>query len=130
MNAILLRHHLCSVTGTTISVQTVGNRLHAVGLYARQPMVCVSLTASLHRTYREWATEHADCRRNEWGNIFLCMSHVFLFTLMIGVFLSGGNVNNPRNNPALSRESIRFGDGRVMVYAGISSDGRKDLHII
>ncbi|GFU86447.1 transposable element Tcb2 transposase [Trichonephila clavipes] len=37
-NAILLQQHLRSATGTTVSTQTVRNRLHGVGLYARRPM--------------------------------------------------------------------------------------------
>ncbi|GFU58203.1 transposable element Tcb2 transposase [Trichonephila clavipes] len=35
MNATLLQHHLRSATDTTVSTQTVRNRLHGVGLYAR-----------------------------------------------------------------------------------------------
>ncbi|GFT71542.1 transposable element Tcb2 transposase [Trichonephila clavipes] len=38
MNATLLQQHLRSATGTTVSTQTVRNRLHGVGLYARRPM--------------------------------------------------------------------------------------------
>ncbi|GFW98889.1 transposable element Tcb2 transposase [Trichonephila clavipes] len=38
MNATLLQHHLRSATDTTVSTQTVRNRLHGVGLYARRPM--------------------------------------------------------------------------------------------
>ncbi|GFT55249.1 transposable element Tcb2 transposase [Trichonephila clavipes] len=51
MNATLLQQHLSSATGTTVSTQTVRNRLHGVGLYARRPMVCVRL-ASRHRCDR------------------------------------------------------------------------------
>ncbi|GFV42712.1 transposable element Tcb2 transposase [Trichonephila clavipes] len=38
MNATLLQQHFRSATGTTVSTQTVRNRLHGVGLYARRPM--------------------------------------------------------------------------------------------
>ncbi|GFS62293.1 transposable element Tcb2 transposase [Trichonephila clavipes] len=38
MNATLLQQHLRSATGTTVSTQTVRNRLYGVGLYARRPM--------------------------------------------------------------------------------------------
>ncbi|GFV85619.1 transposable element Tcb2 transposase [Trichonephila clavipes] len=38
MNATLLQQHLRSATGITGSTQTVRNRLHGVGLYARRPM--------------------------------------------------------------------------------------------
>ncbi|GFX82485.1 transposable element Tcb2 transposase [Trichonephila clavipes] len=56
-NAIYLQQHLRSVTGTTVSTQTVRNRIHGVGLYARRPMVCLRLTSRHHRDHREWATE-------------------------------------------------------------------------
>ncbi|GFW25175.1 transposable element Tcb2 transposase [Trichonephila clavipes] len=35
INATLLQQHLRSATGTTVSTQTVRNRFHGVGLYAR-----------------------------------------------------------------------------------------------
>ncbi|GFW12365.1 transposable element Tcb2 transposase [Trichonephila clavipes] len=51
MNATLLQQHLRSATGTTVSTQSVRNRTHGVGLYARRPMVCVRVT-SRHRRDR------------------------------------------------------------------------------
>ncbi|GFX73967.1 transposable element Tcb2 transposase [Trichonephila clavipes] len=69
MNATLLQQHLRSATGTMVSTQTVRNRLHGVGLYARRPMVCVRLTPRHRRDRREWATEHVNWRRNEWSNV-------------------------------------------------------------
>ncbi|GFV42340.1 transposable element Tcb2 transposase [Trichonephila clavipes] len=38
MNATFLQQHLRSATGITVSTQTVQNRLHGVGLYARRLM--------------------------------------------------------------------------------------------
>ncbi|GFU22314.1 transposable element Tcb2 transposase [Trichonephila clavipes] len=52
MNATLLQQHLRSATGTTVSTQTVRNRLHGVGLYARRSMLCVKLTYRDHRDHR------------------------------------------------------------------------------
>ncbi|GFU88773.1 transposable element Tcb2 transposase [Trichonephila clavipes] len=60
MNATLLQQHLRSATGTTVSTQTVRNRLHGVGLYARRPMVCVRLTSRHRCDRREWTTEHVN----------------------------------------------------------------------
>ncbi|GFS80914.1 transposable element Tcb2 transposase [Trichonephila clavipes] len=77
MNATLLQQHLLSATGTTVSTQTVRNRLNGVSLYARRP-------------------------------------------------LDRGS----RNNPAFVHENVRFGGGGVLVYGGISIDGRTDLYII
>ncbi|GFV71931.1 transposable element Tcb2 transposase [Trichonephila clavipes] len=69
MNATLLQQHLRSATGTTVSTQTVRNRIHGVGLYARRPLVCVRLTSRRRRDRKEWATEHVNWRRNEWSNV-------------------------------------------------------------
>ncbi|GFX31781.1 transposable element Tcb2 transposase [Trichonephila clavipes] len=93
MNATLLQQHLPSATGTTVSTQTVRNRLHGVGLYARRPMSRFSV--------------HTDNRR-------------------IFIWRDRGS----RNNPAFVHESVKFGGGGVLVYGGISIDGRTDLYII
>ncbi|GFU77433.1 transposable element Tcb2 transposase [Trichonephila clavipes] len=92
MNATLLQQHLRSATGTTVSTQTVRNRLHGVGVYARRPMVCVRLTSRHRHERREWATERVNRRRNEWSNVLFLTSPVFLFIRIIGVFSSGGTV--------------------------------------
>ncbi|GFW36864.1 transposable element Tcb2 transposase [Trichonephila clavipes] len=124
MNATLLQQHLRSATGTTIR-----NRLHGVGLYARRPIVCIRL-ASRHRCdRREWATEHVNWRRNEWSNVLF--SDESRFTVhpdnrRIFIWRDRGS----RNNPAFVHESFRFGGGGVLVYGGISIDGRTDLYII
>ncbi|GFV16657.1 transposable element Tcb2 transposase [Trichonephila clavipes] len=93
MNATFLQQHLRSVTGTTVSTQTVQNRLHGVGLYARRPLSHFSV--------------HPGNRR-------------------IFIWRDRGS----RNNPAFVHESVRFGGGGVLVYGGISIDGRTDLYII
>ncbi|GFT38326.1 transposable element Tcb2 transposase [Trichonephila clavipes] len=93
MNATLLQQHLRSATRTTVSTQTVRNRLHGVGLYARRPMSCFSV--------------HPDNRR-------------------IFIWRDRGS----RNNSTFLHESVRFGGGGVLVYGGISIDGRTDLYII
>ncbi|GFY13241.1 transposable element Tcb2 transposase [Trichonephila clavipes] len=93
MNATLLHQHLRSATGTTVSTQTVRNRFHGVGLYARRPMSRFSV--------------HPDNRR-------------------IFIWRDRGS----RNNTAFLHESVRFDSGGVLVYGGISIEGRTDLYII
>ncbi|GFX82411.1 transposable element Tcb2 transposase [Trichonephila clavipes] len=128
MNATPLQQHLRSATGTTVSTQTVRNRLHGVGLYARRPMVCVRLTSRHRCDHREWATEHVNWRRNEWSNVLFsdesCFS-VHADNRRIFIWRDRGS----RNNPAFVHESVRFGGGGVLVYGGISIDGRTDLCI-
>ncbi|GFW42343.1 transposable element Tcb2 transposase [Trichonephila clavipes] len=41
-----------------------------------------------------------------------------------------GRVRGSRNNPAFVHESVRFGGGGMLVYGGISIDGRTYLYII
>ncbi|GFX60093.1 transposable element Tcb2 transposase [Trichonephila clavipes] len=128
-NAILLQQHLRSATGTTVSTQNVRNRLHDVGLYARRPMVCARLTSRHHRDRRQWATEHVTWRRNEWSNVlFSNESRFSVHSDNRRIFIRRDR--GSRNNPAFVRESVRFGGGGMLVYGGISIDGRTDLYII
>ncbi|GFW39049.1 HTH_Tnp_Tc3_2 domain-containing protein [Trichonephila clavipes] len=50
-NATELQRQLLLATGRRVSSQTVRNRLHEGGLYARRPMVCIPLTPR-HRAAR------------------------------------------------------------------------------
>ncbi|GFV38705.1 transposable element Tcb2 transposase [Trichonephila clavipes] len=129
MNATLLQQHLRSATGTTVSTQTVRNRLQGVGLYVRRPMVCVRITSRHRRDRREWGTEDVNWRRNEWSNVlFSDESRFSVHPDNRRIFMWRDRVS--RNNPAFVHESVRFGGGGVLVYGGISIDGRTDLYII
>ncbi|GFW41037.1 transposable element Tcb2 transposase [Trichonephila clavipes] len=129
MNANLLQQHLRSATGTTVSTQTVQNQLHGVGLYAHRPMVCVRLTSRHRRDRREWATEHVNWRRNEWSNVLFSDESRFSFhpdNRRTFIWRDRGS----RTNPAFVHESVRFGGAGVLVYDGISIDGRTEFYII
>ncbi|GFV05913.1 transposable element Tcb2 transposase [Trichonephila clavipes] len=129
MNATFLQQHLRSATGTTVSTQTVRNRLHGVGLYARRPMVCVRLTSRHPHDRREWATEYVNWRRNEWSNVlFSDESRFSVHPDNMRIFIRRDH--GSRNNLAFVPESVRFGGGGVLVYGGISTDGRTNLYII
>ncbi|GFU86436.1 transposable element Tcb2 transposase [Trichonephila clavipes] len=128
-NAIHLQQHLRSAIGTTVSTQTVRNRTHGVGLYARRPMVCVRLTSRHRRDRREWATEHVNWRRNERSNVLFSKESRFSVHpnyRRIFIWRERGS----KNTPAIVHESVRFGSGGVLVYGGISTEGRTDLYII
>ncbi|GFX37837.1 transposable element Tcb2 transposase [Trichonephila clavipes] len=92
MNAALLQQHLRSATGITVSTQTVRNRLHGVGLYARRPMVCVKLISRHRRDRWEWATEPVNWRRNEWSNVLFSEESRFSVHPDNSVFSSAGTV--------------------------------------
>ncbi|GFV22173.1 transposable element Tcb2 transposase [Trichonephila clavipes] len=129
MIATLLQQHLRSATGTTVSTQTVRNRLHGVGLYARRPMEYVRLTSRHRRDRREWAKEHVNWRKNEWSNVpFSDESRFSVHPDNRRIFI--WRDRGSRNNPAFLHESVGFGGGGVLVYGGISIDGRTDLYTI
>ncbi|GFV47703.1 transposable element Tcb2 transposase [Trichonephila clavipes] len=129
MNATLLQQHVRLATGITVSTQTVRNQLHGVGLYARRPMVCIRLKSRHRSDRREWATEHENWRRNEWNNVLFSDESRFpVHTDNRRIFI--WRDRGSRNNPAFVHESDRFGGGGVLVYGGISIDGRTDLSII
>ncbi|GFW65125.1 transposable element Tcb2 transposase [Trichonephila clavipes] len=128
MNAILLQQHLRSATGTTVSTQTVRNRMHGVGLYAHRPMLCVRLTSRHRRERRKWATEHVKWRRNEWSNVFSEESRFSVHPDNSRIFIWRDRGSS--NNSAFVHESVRFGGAGVLVFGGISIKGITYLYII
>ncbi|GFY09224.1 HTH_Tnp_Tc3_2 domain-containing protein [Trichonephila clavipes] len=52
------KRQLLLATGRRVSSQTVRNRLHEGGIYARRPMVCIRLTPRPRAARRRWAAEH------------------------------------------------------------------------
>ena len=96
---------------------------------ALRPMMCIRLTASHRRVNREWARELVHWKRNEWHNIlFPDESRLSLHPENKRIFI--WRKRGIRNTSAFAHEDVKFGGGAVMVYDGISTDGRTDLHII
>ncbi|GFT85681.1 transposable element Tcb2 transposase [Trichonephila clavipes] len=100
----LLQQHLHSATGTTTNIK-------------------------YRRDRREWATEHVNWRRNKWSNVLFSDESRFSVhpdNRRTFIWRDRGSWNNS----AFVNESVRFGGGGVLVYGGISIDGRTDLYII
>ncbi|GFY32512.1 HTH_Tnp_Tc3_2 domain-containing protein [Trichonephila clavipes] len=64
-NTTQLQRQLLLATGRRVSSQTVRNRLHEEGLYARRPMVCIPLTPRHHAARRRWPAEHRDWEQHD-----------------------------------------------------------------
>ncbi|GFU45718.1 transposable element Tcb2 transposase [Trichonephila clavipes] len=62
-----LSRQLSSVTGTTVSRQTVYRRLGRIGLYTRRPVICVPLTATHCCLRLTWSKEHALWTPQQWS---------------------------------------------------------------
>ncbi|GFY02726.1 HTH_Tnp_Tc3_2 domain-containing protein [Trichonephila clavipes] len=68
-NATQLQRQLLLATGRRVSSQTVRNRLHEGGIYARWPMVCIPLTPRRGVAQRRWAAEHRDWEQHHWSQV-------------------------------------------------------------
>ncbi|GFX04756.1 transposable element Tcb1 transposase [Trichonephila clavipes] len=94
-----------------------------------RPKTRTRLTSRHRRDRREWATEHVNWRRNEWSNfLFFDESRFSVHPDNRRIFI--WRDRGSRNNPAVVHESVKFGGAGVLVYGGISIDGRTDLYTI
>ncbi|GFW53264.1 transposable element Tcb2 transposase [Trichonephila clavipes] len=128
-NATQLQRQLLLAIGRRVSSQTVRNRLHEGGLYARRPMVCIPLTPRHRAVRRRWATEHRDWEQHDWSQVLFTDESRFSIecdTRRVLVWRDRGT----RNNPAFVRERSQCSRAGWMVWGGISIGGRTDLHII
>ncbi|GFX47300.1 transposable element Tcb2 transposase [Trichonephila clavipes] len=99
-------------------------------MVCRRPLVCVRLTSRHRRDRREWETEHMNWRRNEWSNVLFSDESRFSVhpdNRRIFIWMVRESRNDP---PPFVHESVRYGGGGVLVYGGISIDGRTDPYII
>ncbi|GFY16783.1 transposable element Tcb2 transposase [Trichonephila clavipes] len=106
-NATQLQRQLLLATGRRVSSQTVRNRLHEGGLYARRPMVCIPLTPRHRAARRRWAAEHRDWEQHDWSQVLFTDESRFSLkcdTRRVLVWRDRGT----RNNPAFVRERSQY----------------------
>lgn len=115
-------------TGVHLSNQTVRNRLHADGMRARRPATGPILTVA-HRTARlDFAHEHQNWQLRHWRPVLFTDESRFTVS------------TNDRRVRVWRRQGERYADcnivevdgyggGSVMVWGGVSLDGRTDLHV-
>ncbi|GFU99339.1 transposable element Tcb2 transposase [Trichonephila clavipes] len=128
-NATQLQRQLLLATGQRVFSQTVRNRLHEGGFYARRTMVCIPLTPRHRAARRRWAAEHRGWEQHDWSQLLFtdeCRFSLECDTRRVLVWRKRGT----RNNPAFVRERSQYRRDGWMVWGGISIGGRTDLHII
>lgn len=121
-----LRDRLRRVDGTHVSVQTVQNRLHASGLRGRRPYVGIPLTRRHRQLRRQWATAHLPWTRQMWNRILFTDESRFNVAFADGrlrVWRRRGERFDPEN--VVERD--RYGGGSVMIWGGISYQGKTEL---
>ncbi|GFX75158.1 transposable element Tc1 transposase [Trichonephila clavipes] len=125
-NATQLQRQLLLATGRRVSSQTVRNRLHEGGLYARRPMVYIPLTPRHRAARRRWAAEHRDWEQHDWSQVLFTDESRFSLecdTRRVLVWRDRGT----RNNPAFVRERAT-GSFVTQNYSRSQSEVPRDLH--
>lgn len=139
LRTLALRNRQCTATGIEIdfrqatgvrvSTQTVRNRLHEDGLNARRPATGPILTVDHRRARLEFAQEHVTWQLRHWRPVLFTDEsryHVSTCDRRVRVWRRRGERYAECNIVPYDR----FGGGSVMVWGGVSIDGRTDLYVI
>ena len=111
------------------STQTIRNRLHEAGLRSRRPAIRIPLTRHHVQERLEWARDHVTWALNDWTPILFTDESRFCedFTERRATVW---RMRNERFADVCIAEHDRYGGGSFMVWAGISAQGKTDLHVI
>ncbi|MCJ8739449.1 hypothetical protein PDJAM_G00047280 [Pangasius djambal] len=122
-----LQNDLQQATGVNVSDQTIRDRLHEGGLRARRTLVGPVLSARHRGARLAFAIEHQNWQVHHW--------HPVLFTDESRFTLSTcdrrervGRSRGEHYTACIIVQHDRFGGGSVMVWGGISMEGRSDLY--
>lgn len=128
-NARKLQETFQRATGVLISDQTVRNRLHDAGFRARRPVICTPLSGNHRRARVHWCEEHLSWEEADWDPVLFTDESKFCLDFTDGRRRVWRR-KNERYCDAAIVEHDRYGGGSVMVWGGISLQGRTDLHVI
>ena len=124
-----LQNDLQRATGVNVSTQTIRNRLHEGGLRARRPVVGPVLTAQHHGARLAFAQEHQNWQVRHWRPVLFTDESRFTLSTCDSherVWRRQGE----RNVVCNAVQHDMFGGGSVMVWGGISMEGRTDLYCL
>ena len=127
-NATSLRRDFQNATGVRISTQTIRNRLHDAGLRSRRPAIRVPLTRYHVQMRLAWARDHVTWIQNDWVPVLFTDESRFCVDFT-DRRARVSRMPNERFAPVCVAEHDRFGGGSVMVWEGISAQGKTDLHV-
>ncbi|GFV93395.1 transposable element Tcb2 transposase [Trichonephila clavipes] len=114
-------------SGRRISATTVRNRLHNAGLYARRPVVCVTLNGRQRRNRLCWAREHVSWTQQQWASVLFTDESRFTMESDSGRLLIWRE-QRTRYHQSNTVERHSYRGGGILVWAGISLGGHTDLH--
>ena len=128
-SAVRLNSDFRTATRVRVSSQTGRNRLHTASLRVYRPAVRPILTLRHRTALLQWERDHVNWQLRHWTPVLLTDELRFCVAIHDGrrrVWRMPGE----RYADCCVTEHDRFGGGSVMVWAGISIDGKTDLHVI
>ena len=128
-NATTLRRDFQNATGMRISTQTIRNLLHDAGLRSRRPAIRVPLTRYHVQMRLAWARDHVNWTLNDWAPVLFTDESRFCVDFT-NRRARVWRMPNEHFAPVCVAEHDWFGGGSVMVWVGISAQGKTDLHVI
>ena len=128
-NATTLRRDFQNATGVHVSSKTIRNRLHDAGLRSTRPAIQVPLTRYHVQMRLAWARDHVTWTQNDWAPVLSTDKSRFCVDFT-DRRARVWRMPNERFAPVCVAEHDWFGGGSVMVWVGISAQGKTDLHVI
>lgn len=122
-----IKRRLRTATNTTVSSQTIRNRLHDARLRARRPVRKPMLTRNQKANRRAWCTAHMRWTRAQWRHVLFTDESRFCVVPDDGrerVWRRPGEELEPN----AVHEVVPYGGGSVMVWGGISRHHRTPLY--
>ncbi|KAG2456868.1 TCB2 transposase, partial [Polypterus senegalus] len=122
-----LQNYLQQVTGVNVSDQTIRNRLHEGGLRAQRPLVGPVLTAEHRGARLAFAIEYQNWQVRHWRTVLFTDESRFTLSTCD----RRERVWRSRGESYAACNIVQhdwFGGGSVMVWGGISMEGRTDLY--
>ncbi|GFX37898.1 transposable element Tcb2 transposase [Trichonephila clavipes] len=118
-----------AASGKQIFRKTVARRLRGGGLYARRPVVCVTLTRQ-HRTARlQWCREHHNWTEQDWACVLFSDESRFSLSSDCRrqlIWRESGTAYRPEN----IQEKDRYSTCSIMVWDGIMINVYTRLHVV
>lgn len=128
-NATSLQNSFQNATNVRVSTQTIRNRLHDAGMNARRPTIRIPLTINHVRERLGWAHDHGQWGPHDWATVLFTDESRFCLDFTDRRARVWRRPHE-RFAPVCIAEHDRYGGGSVMVWGGISLNGKTDLHIV
>lgn len=128
VTARTLQNDLQAATGLRVSTQTIRNRLHQGGLHARIPAIRIPLDHRQCQARLNWARQHSRWTANQWRHVVFSDESRFCLDFNDGRRRVWRHRAERFADCAIA-EHDRYGGASLMVWAGIWTGGRTDLHV-